>query len=305
MTRRHFAAVAAATPTILQSSPVTVGFAIGTYGMKSLDTVDALTTISKTGYDGVSLALMQGWKCDPAVLSETETKRIATALTDLNLAVAAVNDQLPLTGTPEKRKWNLERVRLAAAFTHSITTSKAVCLDTMLGLKTADWDTAKSRMADELHDWARVAEAADLTVGIKPHAGQAMDTPDKAVWMLKQVGSSRIRLVYDYSHMRVGGFGLEQSLRQLLPYTAFISIKDSVGGPDNFEFLLPRSGDTDYLRYFHLLRDLKYQGFVSVEVSAMVQRKPGYDGVAAARTSYQQIAPYFEKAGLARPLHSK
>ncbi len=305
MTRRYFASLAAAAPTILQSSPATVGFAVGTYGMKPLDTVEALTAISKTGYDGISLALMPGWKCDPAVLSDSETKRIATALTDLHLAVAAVNDQLPLIGTPEKRKWNLERIRLAAAFAHSIAPSQAVCLDTMLGLKTADWNTTKSRMADELHDWARVAEAADLTVGIKPHAGQAMDTPEKALWMLKQIGSSKIRLVYDYSHMRVGGFGLDQSLRQLLPHTVLISIKDSVGGPDNFEFLLPGSGDTDYLRYFHLLRDLKYQGFVSVEVSAMVQRKPGYDGITAARTSYQSIAPYFHKAGLARPAHSK
>ena len=302
MTRRHFTVLTAAAPSLLNASRATVGFAIGTYGMKSLDTVEALRAISKIGYDGVSLALMPGWKCDPAALSDDETKRIATTLNDLHLAVAAVNDQLPLIGTPEKRKWNIERIRSAATFVRKVTPSKSVCLDTMLGLKTSEWGAAKNRMADELHDWARVAESEDFTIGVKPHAGQAMDTPEKALWMLKQLGTKRIRLVYDYSHMRVGGFELEQSLRELLPHTAFISIKDSIGGPDNFEFLLPGDGDTDYLRYFRLLRSLTYHGFVSVEVSAMVQRKPGYDGMAAAVKSYQKLAPYFTKASLARPV---
>lgn len=301
MNRRHFFGLFAVVPPAVEAAAAhRVGFAIGTYGLKTLETVEALKVISQLGYDGVSLALMQGWKCDPATLTDSERRSIRIALTDLNLAVAAVNDQLPLIGSPEKRAWNLERIKLAAAFVHGIGGDRLVCLDTMLGLRTSDWDTAKARMADELHEWARVAETHDLTIGVKPHAGQALDTPEKAIWMLNQIGSSRVRLVYDYSHMRVGGFELEQSLRQLVPYTSFISVKDSTGGPADFEFLLPGRGDTDYARYFRLLRELDYRGFVSVEVSAMVQRKPGYDGISAARACYDKLAPYFCRAGLFR-----
>lgn len=285
----------------MAASP-SVGFAIGTYGMKPMETVDALRLIAKTGYDGVSIAMMTGWKCDPAKLPPSEARTIGKALADLGLKLAALNDQLPLVGTPEKRAWNLERIRLAAGFVHGLGTgAKPSCLDTMLGLKTADWDSAKSRMADELHEWARVAEAEDLTIGIKPHAAQAMDTPEKALWMMDQLRSPRIRLVYDYSHMRVAGLPLESTVRQLVPRSAFISIKDATGNPDKFEFLLPGAGDTDYLRYFRLLRDVRYDGFVSVEVSAMVQRQPGYDPVRATELCYRKIAPYFTQAGLKRP----
>ena len=183
---------------------------------------------------------------------------------------------------------------------HTLSPAKPPCLDTVMGLKTADWDAAKNRMVDELYEWARVAEEVKMTIGVKPHAASAVDTPSKSIWMMKQVNSPHIRLIYDYSHMHVGGFDLEQSLREMLPYTVFISLKDSKGTPDNHEFLLAGDGDTDYLRYFRQLKQLGYKGFVSIEISSMVQRKPGYDPVAAARLCYERLAPLFAEAEIRR-----
>src|SRR4051794_9300683 len=92
--RRQFVAASMA-PLVASGSSPAVGFAIGTYGMKPLDTVAALRAISDIGYDGVSLALMPGWKSDPAQLSAGALKEIGAALADLKLTLAAVNDQLP------------------------------------------------------------------------------------------------------------------------------------------------------------------------------------------------------------------
>jgi inosose dehydratase len=80
----------------------------------------------------------------------------------------------------------------------------------------------------------------------------------------------------------------------------FISLKDSRGTPENHEFLLAGDGETDYTFYFGLLKELGYNGFVSIEVSSMIQRKPGYDPVAAARLCYDRLAPLFAKAGVTR-----
>jgi inosose dehydratase len=244
---------------------------------------------------------MPGWAADPAKLTADGRKELARALADTGLLLPALNESLPLEGTPQSRAYNLERLKLAAEMAHALAPAKLPCLDTMLGLKTADWETAKTRMVDELHEWARIAETNAMTIGVKPHAAQALDTPAKAVWLMHQVASPRIQLIYDYSHMAAGGFKLDESLRELLPYTVFISLKDSRGTPPDHEFLLAGDGATDYLSYFQLLRKLGYRGFVSIEVSSMVWRKPGYDPVAAARLCYQRLAPLLAKAGIERP----
>jgi inosose dehydratase len=280
--------------------PPSLGFAIGTYGMKPLPTVQALRTIAATGYDGVELALMPGWPADPANLTAADRKEIAKTLEDTGLILPALNENLPLTATPQSRAHNLERLKLAAEMAHQLSPAKPPCLDTILGLKTADWESSKNRIVDELHDWVRLAESAAFTIGVKPHAAQALDTPAKSIWLMNQLRSPRLRLIYDYSHMFVGGFGLEPSLREMLPYTVFISLKDSRGKPWNPEFLLAGDGETDYAAYFRLLGKLGYNGFVSIEVSSMIQRKPGYDPIAAARLCYGRLAPVFGKAGIKR-----
>jgi inosose dehydratase len=200
-----------AAPFAARAAPVPpgFGFAVGTYGMKPLPTAEALRTIAAIGYDGRELALMPGWPADPAALTATGRKEIARVLADTGLALPALNENLPLTGTPQSRARNLERVKLAAEMAHELSPAKPPCLDTILGLKTADWEASKDRMADELHDWARVVESAAMTIGVKPHAAQALDTPAKAIWLMNQLRSPSVRLVYDYSHMFMGGFGLE------------------------------------------------------------------------------------------------
>ena len=127
---------------------------------------------------------------------------------------------------------------------------------------------------------AVILSAADSLKGYQVHQISNRDFPSK--------------------NMFVGGFGLEPSLREMLPYTVFISLKDSRGKPWNPEFLLAGDGETDYAAYFRLLGKLGYNGFVSIEVSSMIQRKPGYDPIAAARLCYGRLAPVFGKAGIKR-----
>ena len=53
--------------------------------------------------------------------------------------------------------------------------------------------------------------------------------------------------------------------------------------------------------YFRLLKELGYDGFVGVEVSAMLHQKSGYDPAATLRLCYERLAPIFKEAGLQRP----
>jgi inosose dehydratase len=156
-------------------------------------------------------------------------------------------------------------------------------------------------MVDELKEWAKVAEAGNTIVCFKPHAAHAVHSPERALWLIREVGSKNLRVVYDYSHMYLEGFALADSLKQLLPYTPFIHVKDSAGTPEKHDYLLPGDGKTDYVEYFKILNKAGYHGFVVVEVSAMVHRQPGYQPVPTAKLCYQRLAPALQKAGVKRP----
>jgi len=286
-----------------KDSSASIGFALGTYGMQSMKTPDALRTLAGFGYDGVELALMPGWPTEAKLLSSGDRAELRRMLGDLGLALPAMLESLPLVGSPDKRAANLERLKQAAQLANDLAPSKPPVLDTILGSQTSAWETVKGRMVDELKDWMKVCEPARFVVCFKPHAGQAVHTPERAQWLIREVGSPNLRVVYDYSHFYVEGLPLAATLRELLPVSPFISVKDAAGSPDKHEFLLPGDGKTDYVAYFKLLKELGYHGFVSVEVSAMIFRKGGYEPVPTAKLCYERLAPAFVKAGIRRPIH--
>ncbi len=279
----------------------TVGLSIGTYGMKDLTTADALRLIKETGYDGVQLCIIAGWPADPAKLSAADRRTLRKQIEDSGLALPSMLENIPLKGTPDGKAKNLDRLKRAVELGNELVPGRPPYFDTILGRKKAEWETVKEAMADELRTWVPILENGKTTLTFKPHAGDAVQSAERALWLIQAVGSPRIRIVFDYSHFNVEGYPLEESLRKLIDYSPMIVVKDSEGTSANHTFLLPGDGNTDYAAYFRLLRELGYSGFVNVEVSAMVHRKPDYQAVAATKLCYQRLAPLMEKAGLVRP----
>jgi sugar phosphate isomerase/epimerase len=282
----------------------TVGLTIGTYGLKDLTTPDALRLIKETGYDGVQLALMPGYSTEPAKLSAEDRRTLRRQIEDFGLALPAMLESIPLTGAPDAKTKNLDRLKRAVELGNELTPSRPPYLDTILGRKSTDWEKVKDVMADELRAWVPVLESGNTTLVFKPHIGHAVNSPERSLWLIKAVGSPRIRIVYDYSHFYIEGFPLDGSLRELIAYSPFVVVKDSAGTLDKYDYLLPGDGKTDYLGYFRLLKELNYSGFVNVEVSAHIHRKPGYEPVPTTKLCYARLAPLMERAGLVRPTHT-
>jgi sugar phosphate isomerase/epimerase len=151
----------------------------------------------------------------------------------------------------------------------------------------------KNAMADELADWAKTAEQLKTTVAIKAHSKNAMNLPERALWLVDQVKSPNIRLVYDYSHYEVNRLDMRKTMDQIASRAVFVHIKDSQGPPDNFKFLLPGDGRIDYKAYVKELTAVGYRGPVVVEVSVDVFDLPGYDPVAAAQRVWDRVSPAF------------
>ncbi|MDX1983509.1 MAG: sugar phosphate isomerase/epimerase [Bryobacteraceae bacterium] len=281
MTRRTLLAGLAAAP----RRPIGIGFTL--YAMKSLGVVEALGACAEIGYDGVELCLLDGY---PRV----EPREVKAALKQHRLGVAGMMDLFSLLASDEAQRVQLERIRRAAELARQLGVNPV--LETVLGGRPAEWEAVRGKMAERLREWARVAEAARITIAIKAHVGGAVHLPEHVLWLLEQAPSPRIRAAYDYSHFQLAGLGLGESLEALIRQTAFIHVKDGRGVPAKFEFLLPGEGTIDYVDYFRRLRALRYRGMVVVEVSAQIHRRPEYDPVAAARQSYRVLATAMEKA---------
>ena len=289
-----------ALPVVSRAARSTIGLNAGTYGMKSLAIADALHTIAGIGYDGVEIALMPGWPTEPSQLSAAGRRAVRRILGDTGLALPSLMESLSMDNQ-HNRPQRSERLKRAIDLAHDLSPEHLPVIETVIGGKTAEWDQVKEAMAEELDAWAELAARNNITICFKPHADQAVDVPERALWMLRRVPDPHIRIVYDFSHFTVQGLTLEESLRPLFPYTAYIAVKDAAGDRNRHQFLLPGDGHIDYPAYLRLLSELGYHGFVGVEITSQIHSKPGYDPIATAKLCYSRLSAAFDQAGVARP----
>lgn len=275
-----------------------IPFGFSLYGTKSLPVSQALQACAEIGYDCVELACMKDWPCAPETLTPADRAAIRRALGETGLQLPCLMENLHAVVGDEQHRSNLDRLKAVAELGQALSPGKPPVVETILGGRPAQWDEIRGEMAKRLRDWARVGESAGTIIAVKPHVGGALHTPAGAKWLVDEVGSPWLRLVYDFSHFRLRQFSLAESLKLLIGSSAFIHIKDTRGMAEKFEFLLPGEGDIDYVSYFKLLDEHRYQGSVVVEVSGQIHSKAGYDPLAAARKSYVNVSRAMSQAGV-------
>ena len=62
---------------------------------------------------------------------------------------------------------------------------------------------------------------------------------------------------------------------------------------------MPGEGDFDYARYLQVMHGLGFAGYVTVEISIMVQRRPDYDPAEVAARSFRTLTRAADVAGVA------
>lgn len=279
----------------------TVGLSFGTYALWMLRWEDSLELISRTGYDGVELALMPDWPTSPTSLSRTDRARLRGLLGDLGLALPALLENLQVMHPTQSHRENLDRLRRAIELGTDISPGKPPFFETVLGRRPGDWDEVKNGMVDEVGEWTRAAAAGKTVICFKPHVAHAVNNIERSLWLLDQIDSPYFRCTYDYSHLWLAGHELVPSLETLLPVSPYIHLKDARGQAGNHQFLLPGDGETDYPAMFRKVRDLGFQGHANVEVSAQIHRRDDFEPIPATRICYERMAAAFDQAGLTRP----
>ncbi len=277
---------------------VTLGFSL--YGMKTLPADDALAACAKIGYDAVELVCMPDWPTAPAKLSKDARRGLGARLAELNLSLPALMENFNLGVDDDADRAQLDRLKAAGELAHDLAPDNPPLVETVVGGKAGQWPQVKARFAERLAGWARVAEQTKTVLAIKPHRFGALNTPADAVALVKQIDSPWLKLAYDYSHFQFRDMPLSDTLKEMIPLTRFIHVKDTVLDKGQARFVLPGEGGFDYVPLLRKAVALGYRGCICVEVSGMVSGQPGYDPIAAAKRSYENLTPAFEKAGIKR-----
>jgi sugar phosphate isomerase/epimerase len=278
-----------------------VCFGFSLYGMKSIPLPKAIPMLAAIGYDAAEIVCTQDWPTAPEQFTAAARRETRQLLATEGIRLPSLMEHLPLLVEDAARRAHLDRIQSAGELGHELSPDAPPVLETVLGGKSRDWPQVKHEMVEELGRWSEAAESVRTIVAVKPHVSGAVWTPESADWLVRQVNSRWIRLVYDFSHYQVHDFDLEKSLSLLLPQTVFIHVKDHVGTADKVQFALPGDGSTDYELYFRTVKQASYRGAVMVEVSSQLWNKPGYDPEQAARRGYSNLRTALSNSKLWSP----
>jgi sugar phosphate isomerase/epimerase len=280
----------------------TMKIGYSTWGMPKLGIDVALAHLADLGFTGVEPTILPGWSTELDTLDADERRRIRGLFDAYHLDMPAVaghvgileNDATALAANMNRLCRSLD---LCAEWAGA---AGPPALDTVLGGHPEEWEARRQEAVDRLGELVDYAGPRGVVVALEAHVGSALDTPEKAVWLVTTVGSPYLKLNFDISHFEVLGIATESSVAALAPHAAHTHVKDQRGLAPDFEFLIPGEGAFDFTRYLRAMDRAGYQGYITAEVSMMCQRRPDFDPLAAADLTWRTLDRAFTEAGLAR-----
>jgi sugar phosphate isomerase/epimerase len=276
--------------------------AFSAWAMRELPLEQQIAIVQGAGYVGICLVSDDRFAALDAMRTTPSERRALRARLDaasLSLTAIAGHANL-LEPDPELLRHNMDRIRAGLDLAADLAgTDGPPPLVTMGQGKPESYTGDRVALAERFAQLAEHAAATGGLLALEPHVGQAMDEPEKIVWLMQMVDSPHFRLNLDNSHFEVMGRDMDDYLPQLLPYAVHTDLKDQRGRSPRHEFLVPGEGDFAYSRYLRALQTGGYTGYLTIEISVMVQRRPGYDPAEVAARSFRTLVAAADAAGVA------
>jgi inosose dehydratase len=273
-----------------------------TWGMPGVPIDTAIRQLAQLGFDGLELTVIPGYATELSTLDSATRRRIVSLLKTHRLLLPAIAAHSNLLDAdPEGHARTMQRLKGAVDLAVDLAPHGMLpVVATTAGGKTAEWAERKALLVERLGDLVAYARARGVVIAIEPHVDSVLDTPARVLEVLALIDSPHLKVNFDISHFDVLGMPIAETVAALAPYSVHTHVKDQRGRYPDFEFLIPGEGQFDYVAYLQAMHAHGYAGFITAEVSVMVQRRPGYDPLAAAAQSYAVLARAFAAAGIMR-----
>ncbi len=265
--------------------------AFSAWAMRELPVDRQVDIVRRAGYVGICLVSGAEFPLDATRADAAERRRIRELLSSANLELTAIAGHANLLEPdPDQRAANVKRIEATLDLAADLASDRGPVPVITMGFGTPEsYATDRDLLAERFGQLAASAASRGGVVALEGHVGQAFDRPDKVAWLMQAVDSPHFRFNLDNSHFEVAGDDMAEYVPLLVPYSVHTDLKDQRGRSPNHEFLAPGEGDFDYTRYLQVLDRAGYHGFLTVEISVMVQRRPGYDPAEVAQRSFRTL----------------
>jgi len=267
--------------------------------MMNVDIEEVVPAVAGIGYHGLELAVTPNWPTELYSLDAGKRRRIAELLDQYDLVLTGVAGHTSMCeDDPEKNAVNMKRLRDTIDLTDELRQDGEPAITaSLIGGREDEWETKKELIAERVAALGDYAASHGVIFAVEPHSGTAFDLPERALWLMETLNHPAVRLNFDISHFDIRGIGIDECVPQMVPWSVSTHVKDQRGIYPNHEFLTPGSGPFDFVHYLTAMHAAGYTGFIGMEVSVMVQRKPGYDPFVDAALGYYALRHAFNKSG--------
>jgi sugar phosphate isomerase/epimerase len=271
-----------------------------TWGMMTVGIEEVIPAVSKIGYRGIELAVTPKWPTDLDTLDRAKRQQIRGLCRDHGIVVSAVAGHTSVCeDDADRNAVNMQRLRDTIDLADELRQDgeqPIVC--SLLGGHVDDWGRVKERVVERVCELGDYAHSRGVIFACEPHSGTAFDLPRKATWLMQQVNHLAVRLNFDISHFDILGIPIDECVPEMAPYSVHTHVKDQRGIYPWHEFLTPGSGPFDFVYYLSAMHAAGYTGWIGMEISVMVQRKPGYDPFVDAALGYYALKHAFCMSGV-------
>jgi sugar phosphate isomerase/epimerase len=259
--------------------------------------VEAVRRLAALGYAGVEIMadVPHAW---PACLLDEQKQAIHDALAQNRLGISNINAfMMNAISDPRQRYWHpswiepdrhyrqirIEHTKRALTLAREL---GARCITTEPGGPVepgASWEAALRLFVEMLKPVAEHAEREGVLLLIEPEPGLLVETADQFLELMKHLDSPAIGLNFDIGHAYCVGDEPAPTIRRLAPHIRHFHLED-IAATRVHHHLIPGEGAIDFVATLRAIRDIKYDGWITIELYPYVD-----DPDAAARTALARV----------------
>ncbi len=272
-------------------------FAFSTNAYLRFSFAEAARRLAAIGYHGIEIMadVPHAW---PACLLEEQKQAIRQSLAEHELAISNINGfMMNAISDPRQRYWHpswiepdrhyrqirIDHTRRCLTLAREL---GAPCITTEPGGPVepgASWSAALRLFVEGLKPVIEHAEKEGVLLLIEPEPQLLIETADQFLELMQHVDSPAVGLNFDIGHFYCVGDEPAPTVRRLTRHIRHVHLED-IAATRVHHHLVPGEGAIDFQSTLQAIRDIGYQGWITIELYPYVD-----DPDAAARTALERM----------------